>query len=319
MEFLASLLAPDFFAAVFRAFVPVCFAALGGLITRRAGILNMALEAMMLWSALLGVIFSGYSKVWFPDLPDVACLLIGMVAGILACLLVSGILAFFSLKLKANNILVGIALNNMADGGSCYLMFLLLETQANTESLTSFQFPAVNIPLIQDIPVIGPILSGHNLMFYLAVLAVILVYIFIFKTPTGLRIRAVGENPDAAESVGIKVLNIKTMAVLLSGFVTAFGGMYFSMGYMNFFSRNMTAGRGFIALAAMNLSNANPIGTFFASMLFGFCDGIGTRLSTLGAFSTDLIKAIPYAVTMLALILYAVIRARKINKIKSAR
>lgn len=319
MEFLASLVSPDFFAAVFRAFTPVLFAALGGLITRRAGILNMALEGMMLWSALVGVIFSGYSRDWIPGAPDVVYLLIGMLAGIAVGVLVAGMLAFFSLKLQANNILVGIALNTMADGGTCYVMYLLLHTNSNTEALTSAQFPAINIPLIQDIPYVGQILSGHNLMFYLAIIAVIAVYFFIFKTPTGLRIRAVGENPNAAESVGIKVLNIKTLAVLLSGFVTSFGGMYFAMGYMKFFSRNMTAGRGFIALAAMNLSNASPLGTFFASLLFGFSDGLGTKLTTLGASSSDLIKAIPYAVTLLALILYSIIRARKVNKARSAK
>lgn len=319
MEFLASLLSPDFFAAVFRAFTPVCFAALGALITRRAGILNMALEGMMLWSALVGALISGFSRDWFPNAPEVTYLLLGMLAGLAVGMLVAGALAFFSLKLKANNILVGIALNTMADGGSCYVMYLLLHTNSNTEALNSAQFPAINIPLIQDIPVIGPILSGHNLMFYLAIIAVVVVYFFIFRTPTGLRIRAVGESPNAAESVGIKVLNIKTLAVLLSGFITSFGGMYFAMGYMKFFSRNMTAGRGFIALAAMNLSNANPVGSFFASLLFGFCDGLGTKLTTMGASSSDLIKAIPYAATLLALILYSIIRARKVNKARSAQ
>lgn len=318
MEMLQEMLTPDFFITVMKNTAPILFAALGGLITRRAGILNMALEGMMLWAALVGALVSGFSREWFPGAPDVLFLLLGMVAGIAVGVLVSAMLAFFSLKLKANNILVGIGLNTMASGGTVYLMYVLLNKEVSTTSrVASSQFPVINIPGIENIPVLN-LLTGHNLMVWLSIIAVIVTYFLIFRTALGLRIRAVGENPDAAESVGIKVNSIKTTALLLSGFVTSFGGMYYSMGLLSVFSRDMTAGRGFIALAAMNLGNANPLATTLASLLFGFSDSIGIKLVTAGQ-NPDLVKAMPYFITLLALVLYSIARARKLNKLKAAR
>jgi len=291
---LKSILSPAFGVAILRVMTPLLFPALGVAISNLSGATNIALEGIMLLSAFFGVIVSAFT----------GSLLLALLAGVATGVLLGLFLGYFHLKLKADLILAAIALNMLASGMSIFLLFIFTGDKGSTSSLRSLVFPEIHIPLLKSIPVIGEILSGHNILTYCAGLAVILYYIIIFRTPLGLRIRAVGQNPHAAESVGINVNRIKLWALALSGFFGALGGLYLSMGYVSWFSRDMTAGRGFIAIAAATLGGNMPLGTFLSSLLFGLVNAFAIYIASLNVPS-ELIQMIPYVVTVIALMIFS--------------
>src|SRR3712207_4027584 len=234
-EFFNIVFSVGFGYSILRVTTPILFAALGALISDKAGVINIALEGIMLISALIGVIVSaGTGSVWVGLL---AAVIIGGIIGI--------VMAYFSLNLKSDIILTGIAINLMAAGGTIFLLYIVAQDKGISTSLKSGVLPKIVIPIINKIPVIGPILSGHNVLTYIGLIAVGLVSYFLYKTPLGLRIRSVGENENAAASVGVNVIKIKYIALAISGMLAGFGGAYMSMGYVSWFSKNMTAGRGF--------------------------------------------------------------------------
>ena len=304
-----------FLAAVIRMTTPILLASLGGLITGRAGIMNIALEGIMLWAALIGVLVTGYTK---NILSDPLRLLLALLAGIGVGVFLAIMMAIFSIKLKANITLAGIAINMFSSGATVFLLYFLTGDKGSSASVPSIKFPSWDIPLIKDIPFIGQVISGQNILTYVAFLCVIIVYLLMFKTPTGLRLRAVGENPDAAESVGIKVNNIKYLALILSGVFAGLGGLFMSIGYTNSFVRDMVAGRGFIAMSAQNLGRSHPIGAMIASFIFGAADALANNLQAL-TIPQQLLATLPYVTTLLALFVYSIARARKINKMKAQR
>lgn len=296
----------EFAFMVFRVTTPILFVALGAMISRRAGIMNISLEGMMLVGALFGVIGSTYTQ----------SATIGVLCAILASLALSLIFSYFVLKLKSDLILTGIALNLMASGGTIFLLSILCGDKGVSTSMDSLVVPSIDLPIIQNIPVIGEIISGHNLLTYVALIMVGVVYVLINKSPMGLRIRSVGENPDAAESVGISVIKTRFLALMITGVLSGLGGAYMSMGYVSWFARDMAAGRGYIALAAQNLGNATPLGTCLASFLFGLADALSSSLQVLSV-PAEFIQMIPYVTTIVGLILYAMNRKRQMAK-KSA-
>lgn len=263
MNLLGLIISTDFVYMWIRVATPIIFASLGAVICTKAGVVNLGLEGIMLISALAGVLGSAFggNLVW------------GVLAGLLAAVAVSAVFAYFHLVLKANNVLCGTAVNTMATGLTVFVLQLATGEKGNSSSLKSFAFPNVDIPVIRDIPVIGTILSGHNALTYFALFMVAAIWFFLYKTPTGLRMRAVGENPDAASSVGQNVVRIQFLAIVLCGLMTGLGGMYLSMGYLNMFVRDMTAGRGFISLAACSMGQATPAGALLSSMIFAFLTG----------------------------------------------
>ena len=200
---LQNLLSPEFFNAILRATTPILFAALASSVASKSGITNMALEGIMLFSALFGVIFSAMTGS-FP-----LGLLLTMVAGGVIGLM----LAFFVLNLKTDEILAAIAINLMATGGTVLLMLAVSGDRGSSTSISNVSAPKIVIPLIDQIPFLGKILSGQNLMTYLSILAVVVMHLFLYKTPLGLKIRAVGENKNAAESVGISARKIQYIAL----------------------------------------------------------------------------------------------------------
>lgn len=319
----------SFLFSILRVTAPILFAALGGLMAKRAGILNIALESMMLSAALTGVVVSAKVKLSVlgglrPVDPGYAEVIgkanmWGTIAGFLAAALVATLLGLFlglmGIQLKANVYLAGLAMNTMATGGTVFILYLAAGEKGISSSLPSTTMPIINIPIIKDIPIIGEIFSGHNIMVYLAFLCVPIVYVLIMKTTMGLRIRAVGENPDAAESVGVNVKKVQFQALALSGFFAGLGGITMSMAYLAFFSRGMTAGRGFISMSAMNLGNATPVGTALAALLFGMFDAMGNVLQTL-SFPSQFIQMIPYAATLVGLVVFAIQTERRLKKIK---
>lgn len=306
MDVFKIIFTTDFGFMIFRVTTPILFTALGAMISRRAGIMNISLEGLMLIGALFGVIGSTYTQ----------SVILGVLTAILASLLFSMLFAYFVLKLKSDLILTGIALNLMASGGTVFLLAVLCGDKGVSTSMDSLVVPSVELPLIRSIPVLGKILSGHNLLTYVALLSVVLVYLLINKSPLGLRIRSVGENPDAAESVGISVIKTRFIALTFTGILAGLGGAYMSMGYVSWFARDMAAGRGYMALSAQNLGNGTPIGTFLASFIFGIADALSSTLQVL-SLPAEFIQMIPYVTTIIGLILYAISRKRRAAKARA--
>lgn len=304
MENLVNLIfSTEFGYSIFRVTTPILFAAMAVLISDKAGVVNIGLEGIMLMSALTGVIGSTLTgSLW-----------VGLLSAILGGVLMAMFLAYFSLYLKADIILTGIVLNLMSSGLTVFILYLLTGQKGISSSLQSRVFPTIDIPFIKDIPIVGEILSGHNVLTYLAFLSVLVIYIFLYKTPLGLRIRAVGENIDAATSVGINVRGIQFLSLILSGILGGFGGAYMSMGYVSWFSRDMIAGRGFIALAAEAMGGGAALGTMLTSLLFGFADSLSNSLQSL-RIPAEFVQMIPYLATIIGLVIYSSIRQKEKNR-----
>lgn len=283
-----------FLASVLRISTPLILPALGGLVSELAGATNIALEGIMLAAAFTGVVVSAYSHSVF----------LGILSGILAGMLIAAILAYFHLYLQTDLFLAGIALNIMCTGGTIFLLYILTGDKGNSSTLASGAAPVIDIPLIKNIPFLGTVISGHNLFTYLAFLLTWLVSVFLYRTPYGVHLRAVGESPVAAASLGINVRRVQMTAIVLSGALASLGGLDLSMAYLTLFQREMTAGRGFIALAAVYLGGRTPWGTLAAAILFGFFDALSNQLGSLNVPSMW-IQMIPYAATIVALVIYS--------------
>lgn len=301
-QFFDIIMTEQFAFSVIRLMTPILFASLAALIAEQSGITNMALEGIMLFAALFGVLGSAYFSSAF----------MGLLAAILVAVLVSLSLAFFKIKMKADEILAAIAINLLASGGTVFLLFLASGERGTSTSLHSKMLPFIDLPIIKNIPILGGILSGHNILVYVSLLSVLLLHFFLFKTPLGLRIRAVGGNPDAATSVGVSVNKTQYLAFVISGVLAGFAGAFMSMGYMGVFNRDMTAGRGYIALAAASVGGQTPYGAFFASVLFGLFDALGNNFQ-IGVLPAEFVYMIPYVMTIIA---YAFSSYRKINRRK---
>ena len=304
-----SIFSVEAFGTILRVSTPLIFAALAALISKKAGVLCIAFESVMLFAALGGVVFSALTQnVW-----------VGALLGILCGTLISALFAYCVLVIKSHLILTGLALNILGSGGTVLIMYLICGDKGVSSSLKSLLIPNINIPILKNIPVLGELLSGHNLMTYLAFLSVISIYIFMFKMPLGLRIRSVGENPQAAQSVGISVVKTQFTALIIAGVVASMGGVYMAMGYLPFFSRNMMAGRGFIGIAAQNLGGGSPIGTMIACVGFGFADALSNILQSL-QLPAEFMQMLPYVATLLALVVYgdgkSKSKPRKATKLK---
>lgn len=292
-----------FVFSIFRITTPILFAALAAVVADRAGVTNIGLEGIMMISALTGVIFSAWTEsAW-----------LGLLCAILLGVATALMIGFFALKLKTDIILAGIAVNMLGNGGTVFFMYLASGDRGYSANLASKVMPTVNIPVLQDIPVLGGILSGHNILTYLAFIFVALVWVLLYKTPMGLQIRAVGESPNAADSVGVSVNRIKYIALGISGALAGMGGAFMSMGYMSSFNTNMTAGRGFIALAAEAMGRGEPIGTMLTSLLFGFADALANNMQSLG-LPQELVAMTPYVFTVVGLAVYAASTLKKSRK-----
>ena len=294
----------DFLDMLLRMTTPILLAALGAVIFDRSGIVNIGIEGIMLLSALTGVLISAGAQSW----------ILGLLCAVLCSIFVSLLYGYFVLKLKTPLTLCSLAINALGAGGTIFILQLVTGEKGNTASLASISIPTIVIPFIKDIPIVGAILSGHNIITYLAFISIFLVKFLLYKTPLGLRMRAVGENPDAARSVGINEHKIKYTALILSGILIGMSGAFMSMGYMNYFVRDMTAGRGFIALAAEITGQATPIGTALSSLLFGLMGSIGTALQSLN-IPGELLSIIPYVSTLLALLIYNMHKKRQMKKV----
>ena len=289
--------------SVLRLSTPLIFAALSAAVCQKAGLFNMAAESMMLWGALIGVIVSGATH----------SALVGFLAAVLAGAVTGVLIWVATVKGKADLMLAQIAINLASSGGTIFLLFALTGEKSNSAvAIKSLALPKIAIPGLKSIPVIGPILSGHNILTYGAVLAAILLSIFIRKTKTGLHIRAVGENPHAAESVGISVSKIYLLAWILSGILGGIGGAFMSMGYLTSFTKDMVAGRGYIGLSASSMVGGAPLGSMLCALIFGVADAVSNQLQLTNA-PADLVLMLPYIVTIVVLVVISVINYNRAN------
>jgi simple sugar transport system permease protein len=305
---LGSIFSAAFLATIIRISTPLLLPALGGLISDLGGVVNIALEGQMLIAAFTGVVVSAYAPDWMPGLPTWGYALFGGLAGVLAALLLSWIIAFFHLELGTDIILTGLAINILAAGLTVFLMYVLTGDKGSTSTLASPAMPNLPIPFVNQIPFVGTLLNGengtgYNLLSYAAFVLVPVVSLFLYKMRLGVHLRAAGENRAAAQSVGINAKRTQYIALYLSGVLAALGGLYLSMGYLTIFQANMTAGRGFIALAVVNLGNRKPAGVLIAALIFGAATSLGAQLGTLDV-PAQYIEMIPPTITILALVIY---------------
>jgi len=282
--FNASLVAQTFAFAT-----PLVFGAIAGMFSERSGVVNIGLEGMMLMGAFWGVYGADKGGSW------VVGLIVGMATGGLLAL----VYAYFAIHLRADQIVGGTAVNFLALGITGYFFFQLYHGEYVPNGVSTI--PNVNIPGLSDVGFLGPAIGDLSLMIWAGFALVIASYVIVFKTPIGLRIRACGEHPRAADTVGIDVYAIRYGCVVLSGLLAAAGGVYLSDGFGGgTFNDNMTAGRGFIALAAMIFGNWRPAGAFGAAVLFGFSSAVALRLQVYSASASTLFNVLPYVLTLIA-------------------
>lgn len=303
----SAIVSSSFVFSIIRVSTPLIFGAMAALVCNRGGMLHIAFEGVMLTAAFFGMLGSALSQ----------NVLVGIICAIAGGVLISLMMGYFNLILNSNRVLTGIALNTFASAGTVFALYLLVQDKGTSNSLPSLTVPMVRIPVIENIPILGDILSGHNILTYLSFLCVGLVYFLIFRTPLGLRIRSVGENPDAASSVGINVTKIRFLTLAISGVIASLGGAYMSMGYLSWFARDMMAGRGFMAIAAQNLGGAAPIPTLLAAIGFGAVNALANVLQTLN-MPSEIIQSVPYVATLIGLGFFGYTEQRAEKKRKNA-
>ena len=293
VDTLDSILTTGVLASTLRFATPLAFAAIGGIFSERSGVVNIGLEGMMLTGAFFAVWGAVWSGTW--------------VVGLLMAMLFGGLLAlihaFFSIHLRADQIVSGFAVNFLALGLTGFLYSSIYP--GGIEQQVS-RVPAVELGFLDAIPLVGNFLDGVfgslNLLVWVMFGVVILAYIILFKTPIGLRIRSVGEHPRAADTVGISVYRVRYAAVVTSGVLAALGGAFLSLGFVGTFTENMTSGRGYIALAAVIFGKWLPGWAFAATLLFGFGFAISIPLQREAGISENLISTVPYVLTLVALV-----------------
>ena len=284
-------------AATLRYATPLTYAAIGGLYCERAGVINVALEGMLLTGAFFGI----WGAIWAHTWAGSAAWVVGVVCAALAGMAMATIHAVWAIHFKVDQIISGTAINFLALGITGYLFIDKYGDSGTPGNVPDYGIPDIHLSFLQGWPLIGPIFGQLNLMIWLSFFLLIGTYIFVFRTPYGLRLRSVGEHPRAADTVGISVYKIRYIAVIASGAIAAMGGAYLSLGFVHSFNENMTAGTGFIGLAALVFGKWRPFPTYAAALLFGFSSALADRLpSAYGNQWGTLFQALPYLLTLIA-------------------
>ena len=275
-----------------RLATPLILAALGGALCNKAGVLNLALESMMLMGAFVGIVaayFIGNSYL-----------------GVLTAMLAGGLLglmfAFLYHKYEVDLVILAIAFNLIIQELTVYVMRVMFGNVGSWSDPSITRIPDIEIPVIKDIPVLGDILSGYNFIVYFSWFASIILYIVLYKMKFGRHIRAVGENKEAAETVGINSHLIQTLALGLSGMLAALGGSFLSVAHLKLFTRNMSNGRGWTAIAAALFGGNHPIGTAIASLFFGITEALSVRIQNVTDLPPNLVELLPNLATLIVLV-----------------
>ena len=270
--------------------VPLIFGALSGVLCERAGVVNIAIEGQLLGGAFLSALVGSLTN----------SMLVGLIAAVVAGLLVSLILAVFAVRYFVDQVIVGVVINTLVLGLTSFFYTSVMTNDPGTFNSPPVMKP-IAIPILSDIPILGPVLFNQSLIVYLMYVIAALVHMALFKTRWGLRVRAVGEHPKAADTVGIDVNRLRFRNVMLGGMVSGLGGAFFTLGSVGAFGKNMTAGKGFIALAAMIFGRWSPIGAIGAALLFGFADQLQQVLSIIGTpIPSQFMLMAPYLATLFA-------------------
>ncbi len=294
----------EYFAVIMNSMIrmttPILLVTLSAALCSKVRIFNIGMEGTMLAAAFFSIVANYYTGSVF----------MSILAAVVTSMLISALIGYCVIKLKASAVVVGMAINTMMGGVTTYLLFLIFKTKGVFSDPSLVSLPKVNLPFIEDIPFLGTALSNLTVIDYLAFVLAIGLYIFLYKTVLGFRLRAVGINPEAAKSLGTPVERYQFLTITLSGILTGLGGVLLSMSTVTLFIQDITSGRGYIALAANNLGNSHPLGVLFSSFFFGVCQAFGNVLQNT-SLKTQMTASIPYVATIIALVLYSVYHKRK--------
>ena len=285
-----------------RMATPVLLAALGCLMTDQVGIMNIGVDGMILMGAFAAVFASYTFGSWAAALA--VTVLLGLVLGL--------VYYVFVIKLKSDEFIIGVALNILAAGATVFLLRTLLHVKGAFTSPDIVPLPTIRIPFLEGVPILGDLLSGNTLLVYFSWFAVIAGWVFLYKTPTGFHLRASGEAPEALRASGKSPERMKLLASLLCGALSCLAGAHLSLGYLTMFTENMSASRGYVAVACVIFGGSNPPRVFLASLLFSFIDALGLRLQS--HISSDLTSMAPYVVTVVMMVVVVLWRRRKQKK-----
>ena len=283
--------------------LPIIFAAFAALISNKANIVSINIEGSMSVAALSGALVSYYTQSWA----------IGLLAAIAAGVGMSLLLALSAIKLKTDTFLSGIALNTFASGLCVLVLYLVLGVKGDSSMTPSVLIPQVKIPLLSEIPVIGPSLFAQNLLLYVAVISLFALLFLLYRTRLGTKIRATGYNPEATASVGIKTGRVQTVSLVFCGIFCGLGGAYLSMANLGYFSAGMVSGRGFIGIAAEAMGAGKPVLTMLFSLLFGAVDYFAVGGQTVMSAPYELLNTLPYIMTLAALLIYSLAKKKHIQ------
>lgn len=286
-----------------RMMTPLLFAALSAAMSNKVKVVNISMEGVMLAGAFFGIVVNYFTKNVY----------LAVLGSAVSGFVVSSVVAYFIIKLKANPVVVGMATNVMMSGVTIYLMYVIFETRGVFTDPTLKSLPKINLWLIRDIPFLGAILRNLTIIDYLAVVMAIVLYIFLYKTVLGYRVRAIGINESAAKSLGTPTEKYKFWTIALSGVLSGLGGALLSMGSVTLFIQNITSGKGYIALAANNIGQSHPLGVLASTTFFGFSQSLGNVLQNT-KLKSQITQSIPYVATILALMFFTVYRRYKKSK-----
>ena len=274
--------------------------ALGGCFAEHSGVINLGLEGIMIMGALGGALAMRYIS---PNVPAIVMILGVLAISALVGMIYSCLLAVACINFKADQTLVGTALNLLVGAITTFLLYLLFGLRGKLVDNRLMSLTKINLPLIRDIPFIGRVLENLTIIDYLSYIIAVILFVYLYKTVAGFRTLSVGINKAAAESLGTKATRIQMEMVILSGALCGLGGVVLSMGQVTMFTENMTSGRGFIAMAAASLGMSHPLLVIAASLFFGLCQGIGLAIQNV--VKSQLTNTLPYIATIVALVIFS--------------
>lgn len=279
-----------------RSMTPILFAALGGIFPAKTGEYNIAMEGCMLIAAFVGVAASDLTgNIW-----------IAVFIALLSSVILALIVAFFIINLGADLVIAGLAANIFVSGITAFLLRTIFNEDSVFAPTGLSSIPTLDVKFLADIPFIGPILNDHVITVYIVLILVPVVALYFKYMVGGYHMRVIGENPDAAKAIGLKVIRTKYIAWTISGILCGLGGLSISLGYVSMFNREITAGRGWIAMTAIAFGRENTLGTFLATLLFAISDAVATKLQTSTDIPNQFILVIPYVITVIVLIVTAI-------------
>lgn len=278
-------------AGTIRLATPILMPALGQIYTQRAGILNLGVEGTMLMAAVCGFsVAAATGNLW-----------LGFITGVVSGAVFSTLMAWLSVSLRVNQVIAGIGMNILASGLAAYIYRLIFGIRTLPAKITSFQ--AIDIPVLSDIPYLGTVFFQHNILLYFAFLLVPITWFILEKTTFGLKIKAVGEHPRAADSKGISVSAIRYAAIIIGGAYAGAGGVFMTIAYLNMFTESVIGGFGYIAVSVVIFARFQPVKAMWGALLFGFASALQVRLQSLGSgIPSQLLLMLPYMMTIVALI-----------------